>query len=84
MAKNECRYTQNLAKAAGAGAGTGTQKKDAYRTLAMMRTSTMGKFDRVLDGENKLCGVRRKVCSRLSPLFPSPRVLITFSPVQPD
>lgn len=59
---NEYRHTQNLAKAAGAGAGTGAQEKDANRTLAMTRTSTasMSKFHRVLDGEKKLRGVKRK------------------------
>ena len=60
MAKNERQHTQNLAKA---GAGTGARKRDIDRTLAMTRMSTasMGKFDRVLDGEKKLRGVKRKV-----------------------
>ncbi|KAH9036361.1 ribosome biogenesis regulatory protein-domain-containing protein [Lactarius pseudohatsudake] len=44
---------------------TGTQvdrKRDINRTLATTRMSTasMGKFDRVLDGEKKLRGVKRK------------------------
>ena len=65
IAKNERQHTQNLAKA---GAGTGARKKDIDRTLAMTRTSTasMGKFDRVLDGEKKLRGVKRKVSVSLS------------------
>ena len=39
------------------------RKRDIDRTLAMTRTSTasMGKFDRVLDGEKKLRGIKRKV-----------------------
>ncbi|KAN0135911.1 Ribosome biogenesis regulatory protein (RRS1) domain containing protein [Lactarius tabidus] len=60
VAKNERQQKQNLAQAAGT--GTGARKKDIDRTLAMTRTSTasMGKFDRVLDGEKKLRGVKRK------------------------
>ncbi|KAF8270491.1 ribosome biogenesis regulatory protein-domain-containing protein [Lactarius quietus] len=69
MAKNERQRTQNLAQAqqdrtkstVATGAGAGPQidrKKSIDRTLAMTRTSTasMGKFDRVLDGEKKLRG----------------------------
>ena len=80
-AKNERQHTQNLAKTTGAGAGTGARKRDIDRTLAMTWTSTasMGKFDGVLDGENKLRGVMRKVSvplsmrahSSLSPQFDS-------------
>lgn len=60
IAKNERQQMQNATQAAGA--GTGTRKRDIDRTLAMTRTSTasMGKFDRVLDGEKKLHGVKRK------------------------
>jgi regulator of ribosome biosynthesis len=69
VAKNERQQKQNLAQAAGT--GTGARKKDIDRTLAMTRTSTasMGKFDRVLDGEKKLRGVKRKV--RTVPPFSS-------------
>jgi regulator of ribosome biosynthesis len=61
VAKNERQQMQNVAQAAGT--GTGARKRDIDRTLAMTRTSTasMGKFDRVLDGEKKLRGVKRKV-----------------------
>jgi regulator of ribosome biosynthesis len=70
MAKNERKHLQNVAQAqhgrptaATAGTGTGARKRDIDRTLATTRTSTasMGKFDRVLDGEKKLRGVKRKV-----------------------
>jgi regulator of ribosome biosynthesis len=57
MAKNERQHMQNL--------GTGARKSGIDRTLATTRTSTasMGKFDRVLEGEKKLRGVKRKVPS---------------------
>ena len=53
VVKDERQRTQNLAKAADAGVGTGTRKRKINRTLAMTRTSTasLGKFNRVLDGE---------------------------------
>lgn len=95
MAKNERQHLQNVGQAqqgrsiaaAAAGTGTGTgarveRKKDIDRTLAMTRTSTasMGKFDRVLDGEKKLRGVKRKVPPCLTHLFPFlSRVLTTFA-----
>lgn len=91
MAKNERQHLQNVAQAqqgrsiAAAAAGTGARverKKDIDRTLAMTRTSTasMGKFDRVLDGEKKLRGVKRKVPPCLTHLFPFlSRVLTTFA-----
>ena len=75
IAKNERQHTQNLAKA---GAGTGARKRDIDRTLAMTRASTasMGKFDRVLDGEKKLREVKRKVsvptCHLTSPPLSTP------------
>ena len=81
IAKNERQHTQNLAKV---GAGTGARKRDIDRTLAMTQTSTasMGKFDRVLDGEKKLRRVKRKVsvpaCLLFSPLHAYS--LITFAP----
>jgi regulator of ribosome biosynthesis len=66
MAKNE--RLQNVAQAqhgrpGNGGYGYGARKRDIDRTLATTRTSTasMGKFDRVLDGEKKLRGVKRKV-----------------------
>ena len=82
IAKNERRNAQNLAKAAGAGADTGARKRDIDRTLATTRTSTadLGKFDRVLDGEKKLCGVMRKVS--VPSLHASSH--ITFTPVRSD
>lgn len=71
MAKNERQRLQNLARAEkDQGASNGLQlqtqrKQDISRTLATSRTSTasMGKFDRKLEGEKKLKGVKRKVCS---------------------
>ncbi|KAN0135904.1 Ribosome biogenesis regulatory protein (RRS1) domain containing protein [Lactarius tabidus] len=60
IAKNERQQMQNLAQAAGT--CMGARKRDIDRTLAMTRmiTARMGKFDRVLDGEAKLRGVKHK------------------------
>ncbi|KAH9066643.1 ribosome biogenesis regulatory protein-domain-containing protein [Lactarius vividus] len=65
MAKNERQHLQNIARAQqGRTTATGQvdRKQDINRTLATTRMSTasMGKFDRVLDGEKKLRGVKRK------------------------
>ncbi|KAI9440519.1 ribosome biogenesis regulatory protein-domain-containing protein [Lactarius indigo] len=67
-ATNERQRLQNIARAQQERTTTtvaGTQvdrKRDIDRTLATTRMSTasMGKFDRVLDGEKKLHGVKRK------------------------
>ena len=68
VAKNERQHQQNLSRAAqGAGTSGGSERKKAIdRTLAVTRSSTasMGKFDRQLEGEKKLKGVKRKVSSR--------------------
>lgn len=68
VATNERQRLQNLARAQQGRktvTATGAQvdrKREIDRTLATTRTSTasMGKFDRVLDGEKKLRGVKRK------------------------
>ncbi|KAI0732795.1 ribosome biogenesis regulatory protein-domain-containing protein [Fomitopsis betulina] len=65
MAKNEKQHQQNLARAQGTGAAPSNnadRKTQIDRTLATTRTSTasMGKFDKKLDGEKKLKGVKRK------------------------
>ncbi|KZT05636.1 RRS1-domain-containing protein [Laetiporus sulphureus 93-53] len=67
ITKNERQHQQNLAHAQSASAGssipaTADRKVKISRTLAMTRTSTasMGKFDRTLEGEKKLKGVKRK------------------------
>jgi len=67
IAKNEKQHQQNLARAQGASASSSApvvqeRKKAIDRTLATTRTSTasMGKFDRKLEGEKKLKGVKRK------------------------
>ncbi|KAH9938030.1 ribosome biogenesis regulatory protein-domain-containing protein [Fomitopsis serialis] len=69
VAKNERQHQQNLARAQGPRAsGTGTapanseRKTQIDRTLATTRSSTasMGKFDKSLQGEKKLKGVKRK------------------------
>ena len=73
MAKNERQHQQNLARAQtdkGAAAGPSGRelqshrKKEIDRTLAVTRTSTasMGRFDRTLEGEKKVKGMKRKVC----------------------
>ena len=73
MAKNERQRTQNLARAQqrqgqeqtmGSKAPTrGERTREIERTLATTRASTgsMGKFDRMLEGEKKPRGVKRKV-----------------------
>ncbi|KAI0092696.1 ribosome biogenesis regulatory protein-domain-containing protein [Irpex rosettiformis] len=72
MAKNEKQYQQNLARAqqAAGSASSSTpnatsnvqRKRELDKTLATTRISTasMGKFDKKLDGEKKLRGVKRK------------------------
>ena len=74
MAKNEQQHLKNLARsqsgqaAATKGAGALSERKgEIARTLAMTRASTasMGKFDRMLEGEKNPRGVKRKV-KRLS------------------
>lgn len=66
VAKNERQQLQNAARAAEAAAGKVTRKTEIERTLATTRSSTasMGKFDKKLEGEKKLRGVKRKVNSR--------------------
>jgi regulator of ribosome biosynthesis len=75
MAKNEQQRLKNLARSqrgqALTAAATTTKapsalsgrKEDIQRTLVMTRGSTasMGKFDRMLEGEKKPRGVKRKV-----------------------
>jgi len=67
IAKNERQHSQNLARSqqgqtASAHTHTG-RKREIERTLTTTRASTasMGKFDRALEGEKKLRGVKRKV-----------------------
>jgi regulator of ribosome biosynthesis len=74
MAKNEQQHLKNIARSQHGQASTATattkapgslseRKGDIARTLAMTRSSTasMGKFDRMLEGEKKPRGVKRKV-----------------------
>ncbi|OJT05386.1 Ribosome biogenesis regulatory protein -like protein [Trametes pubescens] len=72
VAKNERQHKQNVARATqstGPSTGPSTapvpnsiRKKEIDRTLAVTRASTasMGKFDRKLEGEKKLKGLKRK------------------------
>jgi len=68
VAKNERQRLQNLARSQqGPAAGTNARihaerKKEIDHTLSTTRASTasMGKFDRMLEGEKKLRGVKRK------------------------
>ena len=72
MAKNEQQRLKNLARSQHGQASAATtkapgalseRKGEIARTLAMTRGSTasMGKFDRMLEGEKKPRGVKRKV-----------------------
>lgn len=63
---------QNITRAQGGGAVAGPsskeeRKSEINRTLATSRVSTasMGRFDKVLEGEKKLKGMKRKVHSLL-------------------
>jgi regulator of ribosome biosynthesis len=63
---------QNLSRAQGEGAVAGPlsreqRKNEINRTLATSRVSTasLGRFDKVLEGEKKSKGVKRKVRSLL-------------------
>jgi regulator of ribosome biosynthesis len=60
IAKNEKKHQQNIARAANP---RQHRKEEIERTLAITRTSTasLGKFDKRLEGEKKLRGVKRKV-----------------------
>ncbi|KAJ3551884.1 hypothetical protein NM688_g4452 [Phlebia brevispora] len=69
VAKNEKQRLQNLARAQQEGSTSSgplvtkdQRKTDINRTLATTRVSTasMGRFDRALEGEKKLKGVKRK------------------------
>ncbi|KAF5359007.1 hypothetical protein D9758_004872 [Tetrapyrgos nigripes] len=63
VAKNEKQHLANLARAQGSGLNQRDERKqEIERTLASSRTSTasMGKFDKKLEGEKKLRGVKRK------------------------
>ena len=58
VSENEKKREQNIARAAG-----GLRKMEIEKTLATTKISTasMGKFDKRLDGEKKIRGVKRKV-----------------------
>ncbi|KAF6762029.1 ribosome biogenesis regulatory protein-domain-containing protein [Ephemerocybe angulata] len=63
IAKNEKQHLANLARASGSSAsGPSSRKAELEKSIATTRASTasMGKFDRKLDGEKKLRGVKRK------------------------
>ncbi|KAI0290081.1 RRS1-domain-containing protein [Multifurca ochricompacta] len=62
-ARHQLTATANYVVGTGVGAGMQTErKKEIDRTLATTRVSTasMGKFNRALEGEKKLRGVKRK------------------------
>ena len=72
VTKNERQMGQNIARAQGESAAAGPpprgqRKNEINRTLATSRVSTasMGRFDKTLEGEKKLKGVKRKVRSLL-------------------
>ncbi|RXW25405.1 hypothetical protein EST38_g440 [Candolleomyces aberdarensis] len=60
-AKNEKQRLANIARASGTSASS-SRKDEIDRTLATTRTSTasLGRFDKKLEGEKKLRGVKRK------------------------
>ena len=91
VAKNEQQRMKNLARSQhGQAAKTATtgvhplseRKGEIERSLAMTRGSTasMGKFDRMLEGEKKPRGMKRKVSAHppLLPAILTPRLLSFF------
>ncbi|KAF8897762.1 ribosome biogenesis regulatory protein-domain-containing protein [Infundibulicybe gibba] len=62
VAKNEKQRAQNAARAQGPTNPRDERKREIEKTLATTRVSTasMGKFDKKLDGEKKVRGVKRK------------------------
>ena len=64
VAKNTRHQLQNLARAQASRDERDQRKADIEKTLAVTRSSTasMGKFDKKLEGDKKLRGVKRKVC----------------------
>lgn len=95
VAKNERQHQQNLSRAQGGSSSAAAvapppqaqRKKDIDRTLATTRASTasMGRFDKKLEGEKKLKGVKRKV--RVHRYIYLSRILITvkkFDPTEVD
>lgn len=63
VAKNERQRLQNIARAQAAHEARQQRHVDIDRTLASTRISTasMGKFDKTLEGDKKMRGVKRKV-----------------------
>ena len=63
VSKNERQRLQNEARAQNSNTEREQRKKEIEKTLAITRGSTasMGKFDKKLEGEKKLRGVKRKV-----------------------
>ena len=63
VAKNERQRLQNIARAEAAREVRDQRQTEIDRTLASTRVSTasMGKFDRKLEGDKKMRGVKRKV-----------------------
>lgn len=70
ITKNEKQRLANIARANGESASS-SRKDEIDRTLATSRTSTasMGRFDKKLEGEKKLRGVKRKVRTVHNPSF---------------
>lgn len=88
VAKNERQHQQNLSRAQGGSSSAAAapppqaqRKKEIDRTLATTRASTasMGRFDKKLEGEKKLKGVKRKV--RVPSLYLSRLIINRFETV---
>lgn len=79
IAKNEKKHRQNMARQANP---RQERKQELDRTLASTRISTasMGKFDKRLEGEKKVRGIKRKVSS---PIFILSFYVLTDCIVQP-
>lgn len=64
IAKNAKQHAQNVARSIATANPQETRKQDIEKSLATTRISTasMGKFDKILEGEKKIRNVKRKVC----------------------
>ena len=82
VAKNENQRLQNLSRAQSG--GRNARMTEIERSLATTRISTasMGKFDKPLDGERKLRGVKRKVHYCLLVIAKMCSSVLQFDPIE--
>ena len=85
VSENEKKREQNITRAAG-GSHHQERKMEIEKTLATTKISTasMGKFDKRLDGEKKIRGVKRKVRLGTDKLLSKKKILLLlqFEPTE--